>query len=211
MQLAQGEQLTVVFALPGFNSGNPPGLLPTTISLELAGFAPPGSAIAPIPGSTQNYYSGILLQGSLQSTDGTISVPLFDADSWRLGLPTGDLVADAGFGGGASVYADVIVSLNTSEAIFGTSGQAEFTIKNLGAAFTIGLGPGYSLSNAILAPLSSDNGAVQTAGYLMSTETFGSAVHSAQTPVPEPAAIGIAAVGGTLLYWLRKRIRPRRS
>jgi len=207
--LTHDEELSVIFAIAGYGGGNPADD-PTSISLELAGFAPAGTATAAIPGSSQSYYSGILLQGSVQSTDGAVSLPLFDADSWRLGLPTGDMVADASSGGGATVYADVAVSLNLSQSLFGTSGQAEFVIQNLGSELTIGLGPGYSISNAILAPLSADNGAIDTAGYLVSEQTSSlpTLPGSQGTAVPEPAAIGVAAAGGAVIFWLRRRIRP---
>ncbi len=122
---------------------------------------PAGSATAAIPGSSQSYYSGIMLQASLESIDGSVSLPLFDADAWRLGLATGTLVADSMGNNTAIASAEVAVSLNESEAIFGATGQAEFVIQNTGNTnFTIGLGPGYSLANAVLAPLTADNGGV---------------------------------------------------
>ncbi len=205
IQLTQGSELTIDFAMPGFNPNNPGALFPTTIGLELVGSVPSGSAVAPIPGSSQSYFTGVLAQASLESSDGTVSLPLFDADSWRLGLSTGSLVADSTGGGAFIISAQVAVSLNASEAIFGTTGQAEFVIQNLGNAFTIGLGPGYSLSNAILAPLTANNGSVATAGYLQSTEMTSPSNLAA---VPEPAALGATTVGAAFLFWLRRRLKP---
>jgi hypothetical protein len=95
IQLAPASQLTVDFAMPGFNPNNPGALFPTTIGLELVGTVPGGSTTVNIPGSSQSYYSGILLNASLKSLDGTVSLPLFDADAWRLGLATGNLVAES--------------------------------------------------------------------------------------------------------------------
>jgi hypothetical protein len=140
IQLAPASQLTVDFAIPGFSPGNPGALSPTTIGLELVGTVPLGTPTAQIPGSSQNYYSGILLNASLKSLDGAVSLPLFDADAWRLGLATGNLVAestgvDADGNPTAVIFAEVAVSLNASEAIFGTSGEAEFVIQNLGGTF----------------------------------------------------------------------------
>jgi hypothetical protein len=212
IQLAPGETLTVIFAVPGFSAGNSASM-PTTVSLEVAGFAPTGASMAAIPGSSADYYPGILLHGSLQSLDGSVSLPLFDADSWRLGMSAGSLVADSSSGGAAMVYADVALSLSLSDALFGTSGQAEFIIQNEGSAMTIGLGPGYSLSNAILAPLSADNGAVDTGGYVLSTQTSSRLSASSEltsgqpTSVPEPAGIGMAMAGGAMIFLLRRRIR----
>jgi hypothetical protein len=206
IQLAQGSELTIDFAMSGFNPSNPGALFPTTIGLELAGSVPSGSTTAPIPGSSQSYFTGILAQASLESLDGSVSLPLFDADSWRLGLATGSLVADSTGGNTFIISAQVAVSLNASEAIFGTTGQAQFVIQNLGNAFTIGLGPGYSLSNAILAPLTADNGSVETAGYLQSMEMT-SPSNTSIAAVPEPAAFGVATVGGAFLFWLRRRLR----
>jgi hypothetical protein len=207
VQLSQGSELTIDFAMPGFNPSNPGALFPTTIGLELVGSVLSGSTATPIPGSSQSYFTGILAQAELESLDGSVSLPLFDADSWRLGLSTGTLVADSTGGNNFVIFAQVAVSLNASEAIFGTTGQAQFVIQNLGSAFTIGLGPGYSLSNAILAPLTADNGSVETAGYLQSMQMT-SPSNTSVSAVPEPAAFGVAIVGGALLFWLRRRVKP---
>jgi hypothetical protein len=207
IQLAQGSELTVDFAMPGFNPSNPGALFPTTIGLELVGSVPAGSATASIPGSSQSYFTSILAQASLESLDGSVSLPLFDADSWRLGLSTGTLVADATGANNFVIFAQVAVSLNASEAIFGTTGQAQFLIQNLGNAFTIGLGPGYSLSNAILAPLTANNGSVETAGYVQSMEMTQPPLGTSLAAVPEPATLGAAAAAGALLFWLRRRLR----
>ncbi len=140
--LSPGSSLTVDFSMPGFDPSNPGALFPTTIGLELVGTVPSGSTTSSIPGSTQTYFSGIMLQASLKSMDGTVSLPLFDADAWRLGLSTGTLVADSMGGNSAIASAQVAVSLNQSEAIFGTTGQAEFVINDVAGEFIIGLGPG---------------------------------------------------------------------
>jgi hypothetical protein len=213
IQLAPAAQLTVDFAMPGFDPNNPGAVFPTTIGLELVGTVPFGSKTAPIPGSSQSYFTGILMQAALRSKDGAVSLPLFDADSWRLGLATGTLVADstgldADGNQTAIIFAQVAVSLNASQAIFGASGQAEFVIQNLGGLFTIGLGPGYSLSNAVLAPLTSNNGSYQSAGYLTSMQVTGATTANDIASVPEPAAFGLAAAGGALVFWLRKRAKP---
>jgi hypothetical protein len=214
IQLAPGAELTVLFTIPGISPGDPAAFFPTTIGLELVGSVPPGSATSGIPGSSENYYSGILLQGSLQSTSGSVSLPLFDADAWRLGLPMGDLVADATPGGMAMIYADVPVSVSASDSIFGNSGQAEFVIQNLGGQLAVGLGPGYSIANAILVPLSADNGGIQTAGYVEGTTITRQSIDPSSTTVtavPEPAPLGVAAGGGALLFWLRRRMASGRN
>ena len=208
LQLSPGSQLTVEFSMPGFNPSDPGALFPTTIGLELVGTVPAGSTASSIPGSSQTYFSGIILQANLQSMDGTVSLPLFDADSWRLGLSTGTLVADSMGGNSGIISAQVAVSLNESEAIFGTTGQAEFVIQDVSGYFTIGLGPGYSLQNAIFAPLTSDNGGVETAGYVQGMQVSPATVASDSLPVPEPATFGVAAAGGAVLFWLRRRFRP---
>jgi hypothetical protein len=208
IQLPHGAELTVDFAMPGFDPNDPAALFPTTIGLDLAGSVPSGSATSTIPGSSQLYYSGFQLQVSLESTAGTVALPLFDADSWRLGLGTGTLVADATGGNTWMSSAEVAVSLNASEAIFSATGTAEFVIQNVGDAITIGLGPGYSLSNAILAPLTSDNGGVQSAGYLTGMSMTQDAISPSQISlVPEPAVLGLAAGGGLLLLLARRRLR----
>jgi PEP-CTERM motif len=206
--LTPGSSLTVDFSLPGFDPSNPGALFPTTIGLDLVGAVPSGSTASPIPGSSQTYFSGIMLDASLKSLDGTVSLPLFDADSWRLGFATGTLVADSMGGNSAIAAAQVAVSLNESEAIFGATGQAEFVINDVSGVFVIGLGPGYSLQNAILAPLTADNGGVSTSGYVQGLQMSPAAVSSDALPIPEPASLGIAAAGGAALFWLRRRLRP---
>jgi hypothetical protein len=209
IQLAHGAELTVDFAIPGYNASDPGALLPTTIGLDIVGSVPTGSTTEQIPGSSQDYYSGILLQASVESTDGLVSLPLFDADSWRLGMATGTLVADSTGSDRFMASAQVAVSLNASEAIFGTTGQAQFVIQNLGSAITIGLGPGYSLSNAILAPLTANNGSVETAGYLQGMQMSPQFTPlDSSVSVPEPAAFGVAATAGAVLFWLRRRFKP---
>jgi hypothetical protein len=208
IQLATGAELIIAFEIPG----NSTSIFPTTIGLDLAGSVPAGSAVAAIPGSSAQYYSGILLQATLQSMNGLASLPLFDADAWRLGLPTGDLVADVttgAAGGTAMADAQVAVSLNAAEAIFGTGGEAEFVLKNLGGQITIGLGPGYSLSNAILAPLTTANGQMQTAGYLQNLEVTAAPTLFTVASVPEPAGICLAIAGGAILFWMRSWVKRR--
>jgi hypothetical protein len=212
IQLPHGAELTIEFAMPGFNPVLPGALFPTTIGLELAGPVPDGSKTAPIPGSSKIYYTGFLFEGSLRSLDGSVSLPLFDADAWRLGLASGSLIAsdslDANGNRTAIVSAEVAVSLNASEAIFGPMGQAAFVIQNDGGDFTIGLGPGFSLSNAILAPLTASNGDVQSAGYLQNVSMSSAAGAPAEQSVPEPAAFEVAILGGLALLWMRCRLRP---
>jgi hypothetical protein len=216
IQLEPNEELIVIFQMPGYSTDMSAASFPSLIGLELAGSVPSGSATAAIPGSSASYYSGMMLQASVQSSDGMLSLPLFDADSWRLGLPTGDVVAGVNPGGGAISYADVALSLSMSEALFGTSGQFEIAITNKGSEMTIGLGTGYSLSNAILATLTADGGAVQSAAYLESYQVLNPAQSvtpgfSAQTgaAVPEPGTTGATVIGGAALVWLWcKRIRP---
>jgi hypothetical protein len=99
----------------------------------------------------------------------------------------------------------VAVILNASEAVFGSAGQAQCVVQNFGNAFTVGLGPGYSLSRAILAPLTANNGNVETAGYLRCLEMTS---NTPITAIPQPAVLGVARAGGALLYGLRRRLRP---
>jgi hypothetical protein len=196
LQLAQGAEMTVRFSIPNWSSTNSAGALPALMGLQLVGPSPSGSTLSPIPGSTAQYYSGILLKGWIQSLDGSVSSALFDANASRLGLPKGSLVAEALYGGGTMIDAEAYLSQNLAESLFGTSGQAEFLIQNLGANLTIGLGDGYSINNAVIEPM-------LTAGYL---QTAGATQQiQVAAAVPEPALWGAVALTFLILFATRKQ------
>jgi hypothetical protein len=198
LQLAQGSEMTVRFSIPGWSLTNSPAALPASVSLQLTGPSPAGSTLTAIPGSSAEYYSGILLKGWIRSLDGSASSLLFDADASRLGLAMGSLVAEALYGGGTMIEGDAYLSQNLAESIFGTSGQAEFLVQNLGKSISIGLGDGYSLNNAVVTPMTT-SAFLQSAG---AEQQIGVAV-----PVPEPALWGVLGAAALLLLMAIQR-RP---
>ncbi len=187
LQLAPGAAISVSFSISAF---------PSTVGFDLAGMTPSSATLAAIPGSSMEYYSGILLEGWLESQDGSVSVPLFDADAYRLGLPVGDIIAAAQYGGGTLSEAEAVISRNLADSLFGDSGRAQIVIRNMGGAFTIGL-DGYSLANAIVEPLS--DGKMQTAGHSQTMQL--------STPIPEPAVWSAIAGGCMLMFLIRNRLR----
>jgi hypothetical protein len=196
LQLAQGSEMTVRFSIPGWSPTSSPAALPASVSLQLTGPSPAGSTLTAIPGSSAEYYSGILLKGWIRSLDGSSSSLLFDANASRLGLAMGSLVAEALYGGGTMIEGDAYLSQNLAESIFGTSGQVEFLVQNLGRSISIGLGDGYSLSNAVVTPMTT-SAFLQTAG---AEQLIGVAV-----PVPEPALWGVLGPALLLLMAIQKR------
>lgn len=198
LHLAQGDELTVRFSIPNWSSTNPVDM-PVMVGLQLVGPSPGGLAPVAIPGSTAQYYSGILLQGWIESVGGSTSSPLFNADAQRLGLTAGSLVAEARYGGGTFIDAEAYLSQTLAQSLFGTSGQAVFLLKNLGSPLTLGLGSNFSLRNAVVEP-------IQTAGY---SQISGSTQQiSVASPVPEPALWGTAALAFLVLFSMRKRLAP---
>jgi hypothetical protein len=196
LQLASGAEMTVRFSIPNWSSTNSAAEIPALIELQLMGPTPTGSTLASIPGSTSEYYSGILLKGWIQSLDGKVSSPLFDANAARLGLSQGSLVAEALYGAGTMIDGEAYLSQNLAESLFGTSGQAVFLIQNLGKNVTIGLGDGYGLSNAVLTPITSAS-YQQTSGSNQQLQV--------SSAVPEPALWGAVAASLVLFFAMRRR------
>jgi hypothetical protein len=198
LQLAPGAEMTVRFSIPNWSSTESPAALPALIGLQLVGPTPAGSTPTAIPGSTTQYYSGILLKGWIESLDGSVASPLFDANASRLGLPAGSLVAEVLYGTGTMIDGEAFLSQNLAESLFGTSGQGVFLIQNLGTSVTIGLGDGYALSNAVLEPIT-------TAGYL---QTAGANQQiQVSVPAPEPALGAVVAAVLLLLLIFQKLSR----
>jgi hypothetical protein len=201
LQLATGAEMTVRFSIPNWSSASSPAALPALIGLQLVGPTPAGSASASIPGSTTQYYSGILLKGWIESLDGKVVSPLFDANASRLGLPTSSLVAEVLYGSGTMIDGEAYLSQNLAQSLFGTSGQGVFLIQNLGKSVTIGLGDGYAISNAVLEPIT-------TAGYL---QTAGAnQLIQVSLPVPEPALGAVVAASLLLFLTMRRFLTTRK-
>jgi hypothetical protein len=147
--LPQGAQLEIDFSVWNYaanNPGAPP--YPTHLGLLIIGAAP-GLAAVTLPDSTSQYYPGFLFEAWLESPDG---------DAWAP-FPDPLLLAPGVFTQGDGVQRDVAVlassldlSLALSEAIFGQDFSGRIVVRNRGGNFDVGLGPGYTVRNAVLEP-----------------------------------------------------------
>ena len=151
-----GAELEVHFGTGSFHSN------PSQIGVEIVAQWEPWFAAAALPSSTGTYFDGLLLEGWLVSRDGAVSVPLYDPNAAMLGLPLGSLLVMPGTfqaGGGspldvAVIAASVQLDEATAAALFGGNlgsynDAAFFRFRNVGQGFTVELGPGYSVRNAI--------------------------------------------------------------
>lgn len=150
-----GAEVEVYFGTGSYRS------YPSVVSVQVHAQLEPWFVAAALPSGTADYYTGLLFEGSLVSRDGSISVPLFQDAAFQLGLPLGSLLVTPGTyvdGSGeldvAVISASVLLDEATSAALFGGNlgsynDAAMFHFQNLGAALTIGLGPGHFVRNAI--------------------------------------------------------------
>jgi len=163
----------------------------------ILGSMPLGGPVAFIPGTSGVYMPGILFTGTLESQNGSDSIPLTDADAARLGLPAGDMLLTPGSHSGGSysgaidlLSAEVTLSSQEAAALF-ASGEAVIDLHNLGAAITFGY-PGSSIANDFSASLISSDGGQSVGARVMKVEC----VH---TNTPEPGTIGLLIIGLTIL------------
>jgi hypothetical protein len=168
---------------------------PAEIEMLLGGM-PLGGPVASIPGTSGVYVSGILFSGTLESQDGSVSIPLTDPDATRLGLPAGDLLLTPGSLSGGSysgpidlLSATVTLSPQEAAALFG-SGEAVIELHNTGAAITFGYS-GVPIGSDFSASLISPCGAQSVGARVMQVES----VHA---NAPEPGTIGLLIIGLTI-------------
>lgn len=207
--LSHGQEMTVEFSVWNYGYNNP-GVspYPTSLGFQLLGANPEGAQLAMVPGSNSRYFPDFLLQGTLESLDGTAFAPLGSTAAANLGLASGSLVlapavfySSAGSIPVAAVDAEAALSLTLSEQIFGPNvasrqSSALLVLRNLGADLTIGIGNGVPLSSAISEPSIAGIGSVQTSG-ITNRITL--------TEVPEPGTIALTFVmvfgTGGLIVW----------
>ncbi len=172
-----GATIEIQFGIWNYGLNNPGySPYPTQIGVQVTGFRP-GSPAATIPGTTLQYFEGFLFQGWLESLDGGIVAPFYDPNAALLGLPEGSLLVTPGtFTSGGSSPIDVAVLAafltlpeSTSEALFGANAgnynnAARIRLRNAGAGFTIGIGPGYTVQGAVREPGIAGLGPAQTSG-----------------------------------------------
>jgi hypothetical protein len=178
---------------------------PGEIEFVLGGM-PLGGPVASIPGTSGVYMPGILFSGTIESLDGSISIPFADANATRLGLPGGDLVMVPGSRSGGSYSGPIdlisaVVTLSSQEAaeLF-ASGGAVIDVHNLGGSITFGY-PGAPITNDFSASLISPSGDVSMGARVIGAQC----VHT-----PEPATIGLLLLGLALMIprVLRRAAEP---
>jgi hypothetical protein len=172
----------------------------------LLGSMPLGGPVASIPGTSGVYMPGILFAGTIESQNGSDSIPLTDPDAARLGLPTGDMLLTPGSRSGGSysgpidlLSAEVTFSPAEAAALF-ASGEAVIDLHNIGAPITFGY-PGSSIASDFSASLISHDGSQSVGARVMQVEC----VHN---NTPEPGTIGLLIIGLTILATRLARWQP---
>ena len=165
---------------------------PAEIAMILGGM-PLGGPVASIPGTSGVYMPGILFTATLQSEDGSISIPLTDPNAAHLGLPAGDMLLTPGWRGGGSysgpidlISGDGAVPSREAAALF-ASGEVVIDIQNIGNAFTFGY-PGSTMANDFAASWISGNGWQSEGAHVLD-------VQCVRSNTPEPGTIGMLAIG----------------
>jgi len=179
------------------------------IEVVLGGM-PSAAPVSPIPGTSGVYVSGILFSGTIESANGSFSIPLTDPDAARLGLPANDLLLTTAGHSGES-YSGTIDLLSGGAALSSpeaaalfSSGEAVLDLREISGSYTFGY-PGSTLANDFSATLSNSCG----------TESWGARVLqvNAMTPTPEPATWNLILIGVTMigLSVISERVRRRKS
>jgi hypothetical protein len=199
--------LVVDFTVWNYAAHNPSSPYPTSLGLNVVG-AMPGLAPEAVPGSSASYFPGYLFEAYLESEDGSISVPLDNGLADLLGEPDGMLVLIPGVvrpGGGSAQSAGILagniqMTYAVAQTVFGSDYAARIVLRNLGDDFLVGIGPGYSVRNAITEPGVRGRGSSQVSGITTSATLMN----------PEPGTWAMAAGAGLLLLFARARRRPIR-
>jgi len=161
----------------------------------ILGAMPLGGPVASIPGTSSVYLPNILFNGTIESQNGEISIPLTDPDAGRLSLPAGDMLLTPGSIGGGSysgpidlLSAEVTLSPAEAAALF-SSGEVVIDLYNAGAPITFGY-PGSSIASDFTASLISPDGSQSAGGRVMQVQCVNT---------PEPPTIGLLIIGLTIM------------
>ncbi len=178
---------------------------PAEIRFSIVGQEAPLSA-AMASGSAQ-YVPDFLFQAWLESLDGSRSLPFTDPDAQGMGLPNGMLLVSPGVvaRGGAPAAVSVIdgfvyLDPGFAQALFGENAgsrdrSARIRLVNRGAGFTIGLGDGLAVRNAVLTTTVGPGGSFTVGGGSGTVEVMN----------PEPASWLLMAGAGIALLAARGR------
>jgi hypothetical protein len=182
---------------------------PTEISFSLGGL-PEGLPTSAIPGTSATYTPGMLFSATLESLDGSFSMPLFDSNAALLGLPDGDLVLGTGLRSGGSYSGPIsvlsaTVTLNSAESAELFSAAAlqpwseAFVIRlvNVGDDITFGYS-GSPITSAVSASLSSSDGTLSVGAMPVQVEL---------QDCPEPGTMGLLLIGLTASLLAKWRMR----
>jgi len=167
-----------------------PSPYPGEIDIVLGGL-PLSGPLAPIPGTSAVYTPGVVFSGTLESLDGSISIPLLDPDAARLGLPAGDMVLGTGYRSGGdytgpiSALAGTVVLSSPEAAALFASGEVVLDFRALDGSFTFGY-PGSPISGALSASFISADGTLSVGAWCQQVEL---------RETPEPGTIGLFLIG----------------
>ncbi len=204
-----GAGVTIDFGIWNYGLDNP-GSSPYPASFDFSVITQdPDATTANAPGSAAAYYPGYLFQGWVESLDGSVSVPLYDPLAEQLGFNPGALLLAPGvFDSGSTpqlsvgvLSAMVNLSPEMAQALFGSSFTARMVLQNLGPAIVLGIGPGYTVRNAISEPDVTGAGPDTVAG-ITGTVTVDN---------PEPATWTLAAGAAALFLVTSLRSRAARA
>ncbi|MFN7995000.1 MAG: hypothetical protein U0Q18_15440 [Bryobacteraceae bacterium] len=167
---------------------------PGEIDLLVGGMQASG-IMASIPGTSATYTTGVLVQGTLESADGSISVPLFDANAARLGLAPGDLLLGTGYrnsaaySGPMSFFAGTVALSSARAAELFASGNVVLRLRNVGATVALGY-TGSPIGAALSASFTSADGTLSVGGFARGVQ-----IHQA----PEPGTVALLLLGLAIL------------
>jgi hypothetical protein len=166
------------------------------------GGLPASGPLAPVPGTSMVYTTGILFSGALESMDGSIVIPVVDPSAQRLGLPAGDMLLEPSYRSGGSytgptsvLTASVAISSPEAAALFG-SGEFLLRIRDLSGTMTFGFA-GSPIAGAVSISMISADGSF----------SVGAVPQSANLqPAPEPGTVALLLLGLPFtMLWARRR------
>ena len=197
-QVTLGANDSLLFYISSNNSsGSQAPSYPGEIEILLGGM-PLGGPVASIPGTSGVYMPGILFTGTLESENGSISIPLTDSNATRLGLPGGDMEMTPGSHSGGSYSGPIdllsgagTISSQEAAALF-ASGEVVIDLQNSGAPITFGYS-GSSIASDFSASLISSGGAQSMGAQIMQVDCVN------PTATPEPGTIGLLIIGLTIV------------